>query len=245
MSGQAHARDRELDFERWWNVRDLGGLPTVDGGTTRFGRVFRSASPEWATDADVERALALGLTSFVGLRRERPGPDWRHRTEGVRYQQVNLLGGLKGPRIGSAPELLRALLDQGRSEIAAAIRTIVDLGSDGPVVFHCHTGKDRTGIVAVLLLKLAGVPHEDIVDDFLASNPGFAEMWTEFTRDDPASFMSGAPEAFRGPALAESAEAALGFIDAAGGAAAYLQSGGLSAEEVEQAAARLKGGSRE
>jgi protein-tyrosine phosphatase len=37
------------------------------------------------------------------------------------------------------------------------------------VLFHCSHGKDRTGIIAALLLKCAGVSDEDVINDYALS----------------------------------------------------------------------------
>ena len=109
-----------------------------------------------------------------------------------------------------------------------------------PVVFHCHTGKDRTGVLAIVLLSLASVPAEAIVADYLASNPGFEAMRDALAADAATTFMPGAPAAVRGPVSRPGAEEAVRFLEEAGGAAAYLESGGLSPDQVERAALLLR-----
>jgi hypothetical protein len=232
---------REIPFERWWNVRDLGGLPLEGGGTTRHGVLVRGATPGYATPGDVDRARRLGLTSFVDLRMPGQAPDWRDGTPEINRVGVDLVGGLSRPRDGSAEQLLRFLLDAGRAEIARAVRTITLLAMQSPpVVFHCHTGKDRTGVVAIVMLALAGVPEGSIVDDYLASNPGFEAMRDALAADSGTGFMAGAPPAFKGPVSRPAAEEALRFLADAGGAGMYLVSAGLAPPEIERAAGLLR-----
>jgi hypothetical protein len=193
------AEARPYLFERWWNVRDLGGLPTRDGGATRHGVLVRAASPGYATPGDVERARSLGLTTFVDLRMPGHAPDWRDSTPDVTNVDVNLVGSLSRPREITAEQLPRFLLDAGRIEVARAVGVIAMLAlRSPPVVFHCHTGKDRTGAIAIVLLSLASVPDEAIIDDYLASNPGFQEMRNALAADAATPFMAGAPAAVRG-----------------------------------------------
>jgi protein-tyrosine phosphatase len=235
------ADDRAIAFERWWNVRDLGDLPTGDGGITRSGVLVRAASPEFATPADITRAGRLGLRSFVDLRVPGHATDWRAATPGVATVSVDLVGGLDRPREAPAPDLLRLMLDAGRAQVARAIGTITHLAAESPpVVFHCHTGKDRTGLIAIVLLSLAGVPEEAIIADYLASNPGFVEMRQALAGDSGMGFMAGAPTAFRGPVSRPAAEAGLRFLREAGGATAYLASAGLDPDEIRLAAALLR-----
>lgn len=239
MSGQADTRNREVRFDRWWNVRDLGGLPTVDGVETRRGSVFRGASPHYATQADIDRALSLGLRSFVDLRRESL-VDWRAETEGVVTVPVNLLGSITGPRLGSMPDVIAAVVDRGRIEVADAVRAVSDLAERGPVMFHCHTGKDRTGILAIVLLSLAGVLEEEIVGDYLASNPGFLEMRATVTQVPGPEFMAAAPEVLRSPGVREVAVRTMEVLETSGGPIAYLESAGLAPGEITRAAALLR-----
>lgn len=238
--GQAGARI--VPFERWWNVRDLGGLPTGDGGSTRRGVLLRAASPGYASVSDVDRARRLGLTTFVDLRRPDHDPDWRDATPGVTILDADLVSGLRPPREEiSAENLLRFLLDGGREAVAGAVRTITTAARRSPpVVFHCHTGKDRTGLIAILMLSLATVPADAIVEDYLASNPGFEEMRRTLTAEMGSEFQAGAPPAVRGPVVRTAAGNALRFLEDSGGAAAYLESAGLTADEIEQAASLLR-----
>jgi protein-tyrosine phosphatase len=235
-----HAEGRSVAFERWWNVRDLGGLPTRDGETTRSGVLIRAASPGFATPADIDLARGLGFTTFVDLRVSGQALDWRDTAPDVTRIEADLVGSLTRPREGSAGQLLRFLLDAGRVGVARAVGTITLLAlRSPPVVFHCHTGKDRTGLISIVMLSLASVPGEAIIDDYLASNPGFEEMRDVLTVDAGSGFMAGAPPAFKGPVAREGAEAALRFLAESGGVEAYLESGGLPAAQVEHAASLL------
>lgn len=229
-----------IPFERWWNVRDLGGLPRRAGGTTRRGVLIRAASPEFATPADIERARRLGLTTFVDLRMPHHGPDWRDTAPDVTRVDADLVGSLARPHQAPAGGVLRFMLDAGRENIARAVGTITRLARQAPpVVFHCYTGKDRTGLIAIVMLSLAGVPEESIVADYLASNPGFEAMRAAVAGDSPSQFMATAPAAFRGPVLREAAEEILRFLQESGGASAYLRSGGLTRLEADDAASLL------
>jgi len=231
---------RPISFERWWNVRDLGGLPTRGGGTTRTGVLIRAATPEFATAADIEGAHRAGFTRFVDLRRPGHASDWRDGASDVTTVGVDLVGSLSRPPEGSAEQLLRILLDAGRVGVARAIGEMTCFALESPpVVFHCHTGKDRTGMIAIVILSLASVPGEVIVADYLASNPGFEAMRAVIATDGGAGFMAGAPAAFRGPVSRSGAEAALRFLEESGGARAYLKSAGFTATEVENAASLL------
>ena len=112
----------------------------------------------------------------------------------------------RSPHEAPAGHLLRFLLDAGRPQIARAVATITRLAVQSPpVVFHCHTGKDRTGLIAIVVLSLTRrSPEEHIVADYLASNPGFEAMRAALTADAPSEFMAEAPPTFgaRSPGMA-------------------------------------------
>ena len=232
---------RSHTFERWWNVRDLGGLPLPDGGTTRRGVLVRAASPSFATPADIARGRELGLMTFVDLRMPGHGGDWRDTDPGVTTIGVDLVGALSRPADIAAEDVLAVLLEGAHDRVAAAVGEITRLAETSPpVVFHCHTGKDRTGLISMLMLSLAGVADEAIIDDYLASNPGFEEMREALIAELGSDFMPGAPASVRGPVPREGAEKALQALAAAGGAAAYLESGGLTPDQVRAAAGLLR-----
>ena len=233
--------ERSHTFERWWNVRDLGGLPRRDGDTTRRGVLVRAASPSFATRDDIAHGRQLGFETFVDLRMPDHGPDWRETAPGVVTVNVDLVGSLSRPADIAADDVLPVLLEGAREQVAAAVREITRLAQTSPpVVFHCHTGKDRTGLISLLMLSLASVPDDAIVEDYLASNPGFEEMRETLIADLGTDFMPGAPASVRGPVPRAGAEKALQALAAAGGAAAYLESGGLTPEKIDDAAGLLR-----
>lgn len=231
--------ERTIAFERWWNVRDLGGLPIESGGFTKRGVVVRATTPEYATERDIARARELGLTTFVDLRTPRDPPDWLARAPGVRRRVVNVVGSVKTGR-ETAEEVLTFILDEGRGEVGEAIRAVLDLAEEStPVVVHCHTGKDRTGMIVIVLLLLAGVSTEAILEDYLASNPGFEAMRATIDPEGRPLFAPNAPAAVRGPVVRASADAALRFLEQEGGVRSYLASAGLTVEEIDRAASLL------
>lgn len=164
-------------FEACFNFRDLGGHTNADGRVVRNGHVFRSGSLHRMTEADRAVLARLGVTTVVDLRR----PD-----EVARHPPPTGIGAVRHlpleieepptPRepLGPVPDHLGeeylelATADAGRGAIAASFRVIADPGQR--VVIHCYAGKDRTGIVAALLLASLGVDDAAIVADYTASD---------------------------------------------------------------------------
>lgn len=173
------AAGRQHRLEGVYNLRDLGGLPTEDGGTTRTGRLFRSDSLQSIT-ADGVTLLhqTLGVRSLVDLRGEDEvvieGRGLLAEAGG-RYVNLPLVqedGTLvsfleDGRTVDLVPRYLSYLDAPGRAMLRA-----IELLSEAdtiPTVFFCAAGKDRTGVLSALVLRLVGVVPEGVVDDYLLS----------------------------------------------------------------------------
>jgi len=161
------------------NFRDLGGLPTTSGGTTRWKRVYRSDTLQELTDEDVKKIVGdIGLTTIIDLRTTREiknegrGPLEAERS--VRHVHLPFIGELEVR--DEVPETVERdvlndylhMLDTAGHLIAEAVHTIAT--SPGPVVFHCAAGKDRTGILAAITELLVGVPRHVVVGDYELTN---------------------------------------------------------------------------
>jgi protein-tyrosine phosphatase len=177
------------------NFRDAGGRRTADGGTMRPGLLYRSDHIAGLSTADAAALAQLGIKVVYDLRtgaeREMvPG-------DGIPGASHVVLDLMADDRQAAPAQLLRllehpraagAVLGEGR---AAALfvdgyRSVVRLPSaraglgrlyrgllnDGglPALCHCTTGKDRTGWACAALQMLLGVPHAEVVEDFLESN---------------------------------------------------------------------------
>jgi protein-tyrosine phosphatase len=158
--------------------RDLGGLRTSDGRTIRAGALVRARSLDQLTEAGWSALRALGVRTLIDLRNEderscAPSPS------GIRCLHVPLDGVYDrefwdewaadwrfgtpvyyGPHLARFPERSSAVLEA----IASA--------PPGGVLFHCMGGRDRTGMIAMLVLALVGVAPEDIVADYELSAGG-------------------------------------------------------------------------
>jgi protein-tyrosine phosphatase len=168
-----------LAIEGLVNLRDLGGLPTQSGALTRRGRLLRSESPHDLSESGLRSLLDLGVTTVVDLRtvseREKlPSPLVG---AGVldRHAPIFNDGDDFPKHHATAAEVYCWWLRERGTGVAAALTAIAGAES-APILVHCHAGKDRTGVIIALVLRLAGVTMGAIADDYARSGVQLADM---------------------------------------------------------------------
>jgi protein-tyrosine phosphatase len=164
---------RILDWDGNYNVRDLGGLPGPGGGTTRFGEIVRSAAAFQLTEAGWAAAHAYGIRTVVDLMNPREYTEDAHpRPADITTIRIPLDNEddtefwaplIKSGQWGTAI-YYRPFLDRYPETVAAVVTAIAAAGS--AVLFHCGRGQDRTGLISMVLLALAGVKADAIADDY-------------------------------------------------------------------------------
>lgn len=190
------------------NLRDLGGYRTVDGGEVARGLVYRSDAFIGMSAEDIKKIEPLGLKNDYDLRltaEAKAAPD--ELPTNVRRHLLNVMADANSAALPDINALLRkpkeanAILGDGKVEalFIAGYREFITLPSanrayrtlfvslaDGknlPAVFHCASGKDRTGWAAAALLTLLGVAKETVMADYMRTN--------EFTLPQSASVIDG------------------------------------------------------
>ncbi len=256
---------RWLELEGVANMRDLGGLPTVDGGTIRPRRLIRSDNLQDLSPAAVRTLVdELGVTDIVDLRSDtelhEEGPGPLVRVTGLTHHHHSLL-----PEEGRRTTVEEALAmpwastdEAGRRDVSywaghylgylsdrpesvsAALRVISY--SRGATVVHCAAGKDRTGTVVGIALDVAGVRREAILADYALSAVRIERILARL-----------AARPLYGPALqaqplsdqtprAETMAAILGALDDGfGGSAGWLRGQGWTDGDLERLRHRLRG----
>jgi protein-tyrosine phosphatase len=167
---------RLIALEGCLNFRDLGGYPTARGGRVRWRRMFRSDALHALTPADVSQLRdEIGLATVVDLRSTaelRADADGPLRRAGVAHHHVPLFDGAAVRAEDVAVPVTLAdrywlLAEYANEKIARALSALA--ASNGPAVYHCAAGKDRTGVISAVLLGVLGVPDEVIVADYAAT----------------------------------------------------------------------------
>ncbi len=167
--------NRHIEFEACFNFRDLGGYRTADGNQVRQGRLCRSADLRMMTPRDVARARdEIGITTVLDLRAS--AREQRRRLRGLnepptRYLNVPLISPEADEEyVTRFSELnsIQILFDASIPQLPEVFGILADEGAY-PLVFHCVAGKDRSGIVAALVLSALGVDDKQVVDDYAES----------------------------------------------------------------------------
>jgi protein-tyrosine phosphatase len=229
------AGERHLDWEGCFNVRDLGGLRAAGGRPIRRGALVRADALDRLMATGWAALEAYGIRTVVDLRNaDQAGPDRARRPAGVttvrvpfhRLDDRALLDRWGDGPVFATPLYYRQFLDRVPHSAAACVRAIAR-ARPGGVAFHCAGGRDRTGLVAILVLALAGVAPADIAADYALSAQRQPARFAALGVEDPAP----AVEAFmraQGTTAEEAVLALLRDVDVD----ARLRAGGLARADV-------------
>ncbi len=160
---------RRYILENIENCRDLGGYPSKYG-CTKFGCFIRCGTVDRPTENDIKKLKELNVTTVIDLRgdyefQSRPN-DIERLTENARHISLYELNVAEAKNIKiTITEVYEYIIDGYKENIYSALKAVAD-APDGAVLYHCFLGKDRTGILTMLLLTVAGVSEDDIVADY-------------------------------------------------------------------------------
>jgi len=238
-----------MELESIFNFRDVGGHRTADGRTVRRGRVYRADGLHRASERDVAALAQVGLRTVLDLRThgelDERGVFDHH---GVEHRHLPLIREIWDPEVldleAPAHEFLAAryleMLDTGAERIGEALRLMAD-ADRLPLVFHCAAGKDRTGVLAALLLSILGVPDADVVADYARSSIAVERYnaWVETAHPEWFEQMAQQPKAYA-MAPAEAMQAVLDDVRLRWGSVeGYAADVGAGADVVEALCATL------
>lgn len=172
---------RHIDFEACFNFRDLGGYAGRDGRSLRWGKLYRSMTPQYMTPADIAKATTLGIGLVIDLRGERypsSGPIGKSPAVRIPAGPANAwqpADNLEEFMLMPPEAALPRVLEVYAAFFANGVRAIA-AHEDGAILFHCRLGKDRSGAFAALVLKLAGVSDEEVIADYMLTQRDEQEM---------------------------------------------------------------------
>jgi hypothetical protein len=222
---------RLVAFDACFNFRDLGGYPTADGRQVRWGRLYRSDTLHRLTPADLEAFGSLGLETAIDLRTATELEDYGSLSEDARasltWNHIPIFDGVMRLQPRDPDELAKLEaevpsepMQPGQSYVqmlgdGSGISRVFELltGADAlPGVFHCTSGKDRTGMVAAMTLDLLGVDDDVIATDYVLTNETRRRAGEWIATNEPvfAAFLAQIPPERRHT----QPETILGFLDA-------------------------------
>lgn len=229
------ALSRQIKWPHCLNVRDLGGIETPLGPIP-FHAFIRSDDLATLDDDGLHALRAYGVASILDLRRQAeviaspPHPS----LASLRYHHIPLLDDL--PSTFLSLDAVYLFIARERSSRLAEISSILALAPT-PIAFHCLHGKDRTGIVAALLLSLAGVPDEAILLDYTLSDTHLVPLYARLREAAPKDQLTRVLDDSSCPP--RRLLSVLDFWRSQGGAAACMQHAGLSHASLDALLTRL------
>lgn len=241
---------RHLQVRGAYNIRDLGGYQSAQGKTIAWRRFLRADSLHRLAEGEADRLHAYGLRKVIDLRTpselaNAPNPFAGHPH--VAFSNVPLFDDLSPEALSRTRQpgddplvaFYMAAIDTRGPAICTVLREIAGV-EQGAVLFNCTAGKDRTGIIAALLLGIADVPHAQIVEDYTLTAALIPDLVEEFLALSRAR--GGDTESYAkllespGPTMLST----LAQIEAKfGSVPEYLTQIGLPAEDLETLRARL------
>jgi protein-tyrosine phosphatase len=150
-----------------YNLREVGGYPAADGGTVRWGTLFRSDALHRLDESGTAAIAALGLRTIVDLRTQMEVDVAPSALAGVTAAttHISLLTGDLQALPLELDAVYRYIIDACGKTVGEAIKLLCAPDAF-PALVHCSAGKDRTGIVIALILAVLGVPDEVIAADY-------------------------------------------------------------------------------
>jgi protein-tyrosine phosphatase len=190
-------------FRDIMNFRDLGGYETADHHHVQKGLFYRSAGLYFFTEEEKQAFTTLGIRFILDLRTSseaaaHPDPIFPS-IRMVRHSGVVSKG---GEEIDFSPKGMGQIGQAGKEQYEALLSYYEKMPYQNeafhvlfheidennlPIVFHCATGKDRTGVAAMLILLLLGVDRETVLQDYLLSNTYRAEDIAHIRKEKEAN----------------------------------------------------------
>jgi protein-tyrosine phosphatase len=239
---------RFLPLASTLNARDLGGLPLPSGGRTRPGVLIRADAPLQLTPDDHSNLNALSLSTVIDLRepneRERD-PSAIKNSNGLAVHEIPVWqmmsdAGFEPTDPYDLSAFYRGLLDHAGAGFANAVAHLAH--APGAALFHCTAGKDRTGLLAALLLESVGVAREHVLEDFTLTEARIEPIRVRLSDDAERRGVARSDFARLLAATPDLLESALAHLDTAhGGANAYLQRHGVAASTLAALRGKLAG----
>lgn len=226
---------RHITLGGMQNLRDIGGYPALEGHVTAWERLLRGDNPAGLTETEIRWLLDREITTIVDLRSDEETvrkPDQLATHPDFHYFHSPLLGGERLPNLEA--DVARAYFNTLDRKVSPCQTLRLIAQAPGGVLFHCTAGKDRTGMIAALLLSLVGVSRADVLADYQVSEVYLAEIIAQIKEvfPDLAPFAGASKSAYMDDCL-DILEEAYGSVPG------YLRAIGLSEGELDALRAKV------
>ena len=180
--------ERFIPLEGAYHFRDIGGYKSEDGRRVKWNIFYRADKLSNLTDNDIRYIKSMGINTILDLRsniESKTSPDIKIKD--IRYIKLSamkeiddILGNLDiislfNSGMVDKTDLKSFIIDSYRNMVSnnTALKKLIECLENEenlPMIFHCSTGKDRTGVSAAIILSILGVPKKIIKEDYMASN---------------------------------------------------------------------------
>lgn len=218
---------KRLFIDEIENMRDLGGYATKDGKVTKYNKFIRSNFFDTLSDNKKEWLLNKNINTVIDLRSKEEVDRKKHplNIQDFNYYNVSLAGGRAPDKKEDIPLGYMKILEDYEN-MNKVFTTI--LKAKGGVIFNCSAGKDRTGIIAMLLLLIANVSIDDIIVDYQVSYTYIRNIIRQIHKNNPTL------PAFVGGSDLENMEKTLNmFEEKYKTIEEYIEKIGISKNEIE------------
>lgn len=232
---------RRLSPEKIINCRDIGGYQTPDG-MIKYGRFLRCGIPEKPSDTDIELLRSFGVKTVIDLRGRDEAdetPNLLSRIPGVQSHNIPLfemnVANEKDTVYMDLLESYKYVIENYKQNICRVLNVIAG-AQDGVILYHCFFGKDRTGILTMFLMYIAGADRADIVADYSLT---YAYI-TDYIEKNRETLWS--PDSVMHYSTPQTMNSLISYIDEAyGSIGEYLAEIGVTDDAVSKIKNRLLG----
>jgi len=176
---------KKINLNNSYNTRDLGGYKTIDNKETKYNVFIRSDVIDKLSEEEVSYFLDNNIKTIIDLRSDvelLKKTSYFENDSRFLYNRVELEGKDAPMNEADIPYNYMSILDN-KKNINDILNII--LSSQTGILFHCSMGKDRTGVIAMILLLIANVSREIIIKDYSISDKNIKELIIEYHRKKP------------------------------------------------------------
>lgn len=166
------------------NMRDIGGYKNNEGGVVKSGKLIRSNLPINLSNKDISIINKMGINTIIDLRSYEEIKTRKSIFEGNKDFNIYHIGMNIGKDIPEKEEFVSKSYIEMLT-LQKEIKKIFEiLSKSDRIIYFCNAGKDRTGVITALILKLLGVSEKDIIDDYMYTKVFMKEILKKYANNN-------------------------------------------------------------